>query len=59
MVPIRIDGIGKMPFYGVVKNGTWRHVFAASADLSAVSSAKVDVSVTNLADGMTAKADVR
>ena len=59
VVPIRVDGVGRKPFYGVVKNGTWRHVFAASADLSAVSSVKVDVSVTNLADGMTAKADVR
>ena len=59
MIPIRIDGVGKKPFYGVVKNGTWRHVFTASADLSAVASAKADVSVTNLADGMTAKAEVR
>ena len=59
MVPIRVDGVGRKPFYGVVKNGTWRHVFAASADLSAVASAKADVSVTNLADGFSAKADVR
>ena len=45
MVPIRVDGVGKKPFYGVVKNGVWRHVFAAAAD----------VRVTNLADGLVAK----
>ena len=41
MVPIRVDGAGKKPFYGVVKCGTWRHVFKDVAD----------VRVTNLADG--------
>ena len=47
MVPIRVDGVGKKPFYGVVKNGVWRHVFTEAAD----------VRVTNLADGFGAKVD--
>ena len=41
MVPIRVDGAGQKPFYGVVKGGTWKHVFKDVAD----------VRVTNLADG--------
>lgn len=41
LIPIRVDGIGKKPFYGVVKNGSWRHVFAEAAE----------VCVTNLANG--------
>ena len=51
MVPIRVEGVGKKPFYGVVKNGVWRHVFADAADLSAVTSEKADIRVTNLANG--------
>ena len=47
MVPIRVDGVGKKPFYGVVKNGVWRHTFAEVAD----------VRITNLADGLGAKVD--
>jgi hypothetical protein len=45
LIPIRVDGVGKKPFYGVVKNGSWRHVFAEAAD----------VCVTNLANGVVAK----
>ena len=41
LIPIRVDGVGKKPFYGVVKNGSWRHVFAEAAE----------VCVTNLANG--------
>ena len=41
MIPIRVDGAGKKPFYGVVKGGIWKHVFKDVAD----------VRVTNLADG--------
>lgn len=47
MVPIRIDGVGGKPFYGVVKNGGWRHVFAEGPD---------KVNVVNLADGSVAQA---
>ena len=41
MVPIRVDGVGKKPFYGVVKGGSWKHVFKDASG----------VCVTNLADG--------
>ena len=41
MVPIRVEGVGKKPFYGVVKKGVWRHVFTEAGDIR----------VTNLADG--------
>ena len=48
MVPIRVDGVGKKPFYGVIKGGVWRHTFAE---------ATAEVRVTSLADGAVAKAD--
>lgn len=46
MVPIRVDGVGKKPFYGVVKGGVWSHTFAGT---------DAEVRVTNLADGLAAK----
>ena len=30
MIPIRVDGFGKKPFYGVVKDGSWSHEFPAA-----------------------------
>ena len=45
LIPIRVDGVGPKPFYGVVKNGSWRHVFAEAAD----------VCVTSLATGQEKK----
>ena len=42
MIPIRVARVNAKPYYGVVKGGRWRHVFAAGEEVAAV---------TNLADG--------
>ena len=43
MVPIEVRRPGEKPFYGVVKDGVWRHAFRAAAN----------VTVRNLATGET------
>ena len=48
MVPIRVDGAGGKPFYGVVKGGIWRHVFPEATA----------VRVANLADGSETAAEM-
>jgi len=42
MIPIEVKGFGKKPFYGVVKDGVWKHEFRDDAS---------EVVVKNLADG--------
>ena len=46
MIPIRVERIGKRPYYGLVKGGVWRHVFASGDEIAAVAS---------LADGSAAR----
>ena len=45
MLPIRVDGFGAKPFYGVMKDGAWTHDFGSLPTGT--------VRVTNLADGRT------
>lgn len=46
MIPIRVERVGKRPYYGLVKGGVWRHVFASGDEIAAVAS---------LADGSAAR----
>ena len=48
MIPIEVRGVGKKPFYGVVKDGVWRHDFAAASDVSVRNLATGETSVGNL-----------
>lgn len=45
LVPIRVEGFGPKPFYGVVRDGAWAHDFGKAPTGA--------VSVSNLADGLT------